>query len=108
MNAKLGAVIVLTTVGDQDVARAFALSAVESRLAACVQCVPVQSVYRWKGAVEEAGETLLIMKTASERAEDLLAWIRARHPYELPEIVAVPIAAGLPAYLEWILSETAP
>ena len=80
---------------------------IESRLAACVNVLsPCRSVYRWKGQVEEAEEFPMLVKTTRERYADLEAAIRRHHPYELPEIIAVPLAGGLPAYLEWVASET--
>ena len=108
MNTDTGAVMVWTAVDGAQAARKLARGAVENRLAACVQRLPVQSVYRWKGAVEESSETLLVMKTSVTRAGKLSAWIRKNHPYELPEIVVLPIAEGLPAYLDWIRNETIP
>lgn len=80
---------------------------VEERLAACVQVLSgVRSVYRWHGRIESADETLLLIKTAADRFEALCARLRALHPYELPEIVAVELAAGLAPYLAWIHAET--
>lgn len=101
------AVMIWTTVSDAVKARDLARGAVESRLAACVQQAQVKSVYRWNGAVEESEEVLLIMKTTAGRAGELIAWIRANHPYEVPEIITVPITGGLPSYLEWVKAETA-
>lgn len=81
---------------------------VESRLAACVSVLAgCRSVYRWKGAVEESGEVPVLIKTSAERYPALEAALRERHPYELPEIVAVPVECGLPAYLQWVAGETA-
>lgn len=84
-------------------ADALATALVEARLAACVNVLPgVQSIYRWQDAVERSAETLLIAKTTPAAYAALEARVRALHPYELPEIVAVDIAAGLPAYLHWL------
>ena len=81
---------------------------VEQRLAACVNVLPpCTSVYRWQGKVETASEIPLLIKTTRERYAALESTIRAHHPYELPEIIAVSLSAGLPAYLEWIKTETA-
>ena len=86
-----------------DAADGLATALVEARLAACVNVLPgLRSVYRWQHAVERADESLLIAKTTVAGYAALEAGIRARHPYELPEVVAVDIAAGLPAYLEWL------
>ncbi|HEX7127229.1 MAG TPA: divalent-cation tolerance protein CutA [Thermodesulfobacteriota bacterium] len=82
---------------------------VEGRHAACVNVVPgLRSVYRWQGAVEAADEALLLVKTTREAFEQAAAAVRALHPYSLPEIVALPIAAGLSAYLAWIDDGTTP
>lgn len=84
-------------------AEALATALVTERLAACVNVLPgVQSVYRWREAVERSAETLLIAKTTRAAYAALEHAVRAQHPYELPEIVAVDIAAGLPAYLQWL------
>lgn len=81
---------------------------VEERLAACVNVVPgLRSVYRWKGAVETADEALLLIKTTAGAFEALAARVRALHPYTLPEVIALPLAAGLAAYLAWIDEGTA-
>jgi len=88
-------------------AHELAASLVEERLAACVQVVgPVRSTYRWDGAVETATEWLLLVKTTADRFPGLRAAVVARHPYDVPELVAVPITDGLPAYLEWIVAAT--
>src|SRR3546814_4453066 len=80
-----------------------------SDLAACVSMLPgVQSVYRWQDAVERADEVQLLIKTAAARMPALVERIVALHPCELPEVVAVEVAAGLPAYLEWIYDPVAP
>ncbi len=84
-----------------------ATGAVEARLAACVNVLPpMRSVYRWQGAVEQADEVLLLAKTPAERLPALIEQLRALHPYELPEIVAVEAGAGLPAYLDWVADAT--
>jgi periplasmic divalent cation tolerance protein len=80
---------------------------VENRLAACVQFTSIDSIYRWKGAVESASEYVLLAKTRSDLADDLVSFIRANHSYEVPEITVMPIAGGLPEYLSWISDETA-
>ena len=76
---------------------------------ACVSVLPAMvSVYRWQGAVEQAQEMLLLAKTAADRVPALIERLQALHPYELPEIVAVQAAAGLPAYLDWVADSTRP
>jgi len=102
------ALLVLTNLPDAASAEALAHELVRQRLAACVNILPaVKSVYRWQGALEQAEETPLLIKTGAARYEALQAAIRAAHPYEVPEIIALPIAAGLPAYLDWIARESA-
>ena len=95
--------IVLCTVPDEAAARQIATALVAERLAACVNIVPgVTSVYRWKDAIETAPELLLIIKTNRGVYSRLQDRIHALHPYELPEIIAVPVNRGLPEYLAWI------
>ena len=95
--------IVLCTVPDADLGATLAQELVEDRLAACVNVVPgLTSVYRWQGAVQRDAECLLIIKTRCDRFAALRDALKARHPYELPEIIAVPVSDGLPAYLAWI------
>jgi periplasmic divalent cation tolerance protein len=103
------ACLVVTNLPDRDSAARLARALVEKRLAACVNILsPCQSVYRWRGKTEDAEEFPMLIKTTCERYPALEAEIRAGHPYELPEIIAVRLAAGLPAYLEWVDSETKP
>lgn len=88
-----------------DAADALAQGLVESRLAACVNLVPrVVSTYRWNEAVQRDDEALLIIKTRADRFDDLRIAVLARHPYELPEIIAVDVTAGHAPYLDWILA----
>lgn len=95
--------IVLTTCPDKAVAERIAQALVEEGLAACVNILPpMQSLYRWKGKIEQASEQLLIIKSSSARFPAIRERIQALHPYELPEIIAVPIADGLPGYLAWL------
>jgi periplasmic divalent cation tolerance protein len=101
------ALLILTNLPDAASAQALAQQLVERKLAACVNILPaVQAVYRWQGVVEQASESTLLIKTAAARYADLEAAIKAAHPYALPEIIALPIVAGLPAYLDWITAET--
>jgi periplasmic divalent cation tolerance protein len=101
------ALLCLSTCPDDATARRIAEALVAEGLAACVNVMPaVHSVYRWQGRVERADETLLLAKTTAARFPALRDRIAALHPYELPEVVAVEIAAGLPAYLAWIAAQT--
>lgn len=101
--------LVLTTLPDADTAARIARQLVDARLAACVSVLaPCTSVYRWQGQTETATEVPLLIKTPRARYADLEAALRAAHPYELPEIVAVPVSEGLPAYLAWVAGETSP
>lgn len=101
--------LVMTNMPDQASAEILATALVEQRVAACVNVLPpAQSVYRWKGCVESASEVPLLIKTTAERYPILEEAILAGHPYELPEIVAVPVEYGLPAYLDWVAAETRP
>jgi periplasmic divalent cation tolerance protein len=101
--------LVLTTLPDHAAARALAERLVAERLAACVNILaPCTSVYRWRGAVESATEVPLLIKTAAERYPALESALRAAHPYELPELIAVPVTQGLAAYLDWVTASTSP
>lgn len=99
--------LIVTNMPDATAARSLARQLVEQRLAACVNCLPgVQSVYRWEGAIEEAPEVSMLIKTTRARYADLEAAILAAHPYRVPEIIAIPVVTGLPAYIDWIAQET--
>jgi periplasmic divalent cation tolerance protein len=99
--------LVMTNMPDAVAAHALARQLVESKLAACVNLMPgVQSVYRWQGSIEEAAEVTLFVKTTERRYDELEAAIRAGHPYDLPEIIAVRIAYGSASYQHWIAGET--
>ncbi|RIX48287.1 MAG: divalent-cation tolerance protein CutA [Rhodocyclales bacterium GT-UBC] len=99
--------LVLTNCPDEACANAIALALVEDRLAACVNILPrVQSVYRWQGAVESASEIPLLIKTTTAGYPALEARLRELHPYEVPEIIALSVSQGLPAYLNWVVAET--
>jgi periplasmic divalent cation tolerance protein len=97
-------IVVLVTCGSAKEARRIARAVVEQRMAACANIVatPVQSVYRWKGRVESAKEFLLIIKTTQARFAKLKAEVKRLHSYDVPEIIALPIAAGGIDYLNWI------
>jgi periplasmic divalent cation tolerance protein len=101
--------IVMTHLPDTATAEALASALVEARLAACASLTPgVQSVYRWQGKIERANEVTLTIKTTQRHYAALEAAIRAAHPYELPEIIALPVVAGLSSYLQWVVAETSP
>ena len=104
MDANEAIVVFITTANSEEAAR-LAEMLVERRLAACVQILPeMESVYRWQGKIERQKEVLLIAKTSKSRFEELERKVRAVHSYETPEIVALPLAAGSPPYLEWLNS----
>jgi periplasmic divalent cation tolerance protein len=99
--------IVLTHCPDAQSAERISRALIEARHAACVNLpAPAVSIYRWRGKIEEAREHPLVIKCTRERFADVQSTIRALHPYELPEIVAVPVAAGYAPYLRWIADET--
>jgi periplasmic divalent cation tolerance protein len=99
--------LILSTCPDADTAQRLARILVEERLAACVSLLPGGvSTYRWQGLVEQAAEVQLLAKTPADRRDALMARLAELHPYELPEILAVETAAGLPAYLDWVTAET--
>ena len=97
--------MVMITAPDRDTGLRVARALVDARLAACVNVVDrVTSVFHWEGKVQEEGEVLLIAKTTRERFEALRELALAEHPYDVPEIIALEIADGAPAYLDWIAS----
>jgi periplasmic divalent cation tolerance protein len=97
--------LVMTTVGSDELANSLATRLLERRLAACVQEVRIDSRYRWQGELRRDAEILLLVKTSRRAAEAAMELIRDIHSYEIPEIIALPIAAGMPAYLEWLAAE---
>jgi periplasmic divalent cation tolerance protein len=100
--------MVFTNAPDRSVAMQLARALVEQRLAACVNVFGgCTSVYRWDGGIETAEELPVVIKTRASRYAEVEAAIRKLHPYELPEIVAVPVVHGLPEYLDWVSEETA-
>lgn len=99
--------LVLTNLPDQASAESLARQLVEQKLAACVNILaPCTSIYHWKGNTESATEIPLLIKTTPTAYPALEDVIRRLHPYELPEIVQVPISGGLPAYIQWLIGET--
>ncbi|MGD9781891.1 MAG: divalent-cation tolerance protein CutA [Kiritimatiellia bacterium] len=104
MNAEYG--IALATFPDPAAADEILGGLLEQRLAACAQTMPIHSAYRWRGAVNRNSEVLALIKTKAALYPEVEAFIRARHSYEVPEIVWLPIAAGSEKYLRWIGEET--
>jgi periplasmic divalent cation tolerance protein len=99
--------LVLTNLPDQDSARRLADALVGQQAAACVNMLaPCTSLYRWQGKLESATEVPLLIKTTRSAYTQLEKLVREHHPYELPEIIAVPVESGLPAYLQWVMQET--
>lgn len=99
--------LILTTLPDADVAANLAHQLIESGLAACVkQLAPCQSTYRWQGKTEVATEIPLMIISDESRYKDLEAWLKAAHPYDVPEIIALPCTHGLPEYLSWVNEST--
>jgi len=97
--------LVLCTVPNLEVARGLGRTLVEERLAACVNLLPqLTSIYRWEDAICEEPEVLLLIKTRKERLEQLQARVLALHPYEVPELLALPVGSGSDAYVEWLLT----
>lgn len=98
-----GKLIVFVTCSSVGEARKLARALVEARLAACANIVPrVHSIYRWKGKVESAGETLMILKTSRRRFAALRREVERLHSYDTPEVIAVPVTAGARKYLSWL------
>ncbi len=94
--------IIMTTLPNREEARKMARGLVEEQLGACVQLLDIKSVYTWKGEVQEDDEVLLLIKTRADLYDAVEVYIQTHHPYEVPEIVQVPITAGLSAYLGWV------
>ncbi|RZS41037.1 periplasmic divalent cation tolerance protein [Herbihabitans rhizosphaerae] len=98
---------VITTIDSEQAARDLVAGLVQARLAACVQIVgPVTSVYRWDGAIQTDTEWQCVIKTSTLRLDELTEYVKAHHPYDVPEVIATPITGGSPQYLAWIGSET--
>ena len=105
----MSSLLVLTNLPDRAAAERIADALIGQQLAACVNILaPCRSVYRWKGEVQHDEEHPMLIKTTAARYAALEQALRAAHPYELPEIIAVPIERGLPAYLAWVAGETKP
>lgn len=105
----MSTLLVLTNLPDRAAAERIAETLIGQQLAACVNILaPCRSVYRWKGEVQHDEEHPMLIKTTAERYPALELALRAGHPYELPEIIAVRIERGLPDYLQWVAGETTP
>jgi len=101
--------LVLCTFPDEEQARQIGTLAVQDQYAACVNLLPgVESIYRWQGAVEREREVLAVFKTTAEALPAFSDWLRAAHPYDTPEIVAIAPAGVEARYLAWLLSSVAP
>ncbi len=98
--------VVLTTLGDEATARTFIEELVEDRVVACGTMVGATSIFRWEGSVTSEQEVLVLLKTQRARWADLEAAVKRRHPYSVPELLALPVEAGLDAYLNWVDQET--
>jgi periplasmic divalent cation tolerance protein len=108
MDPSLDLVVVLSTVPDRETGVRIARTLVEERLIACANLAPgLTSVYRWQGEVRAEDEQLLLMKTRRARFAALAERLPQLHPYEVPELLALPVEAGLPVYCDWVAGETA-
>jgi periplasmic divalent cation tolerance protein len=101
-----GYCVVMTTMGSDDEARALCRSLVEGGLVACAQRVPIESLYRWEGELVEDRETLVLLKTRRARSPELMAALQAQHPYDVPEVLELPVTGGWPPYLRWVDEQT--
>ena len=99
--------LIFCTCPDERTAGRMAEALVDERLAACANLLPgITSIYRWEGQIQRDPEVLLLIKTTTERVAALTERLRALHPYEIPEIIAVPVTEGLPDYLSWVTTCT--
>ncbi|GGU52164.1 divalent-cation tolerance protein CutA [Lentzea flava] len=101
-----GASVVTTTVDSEEAAESLAKGIVEARLGACVQIVPIRSVYRWEGEMRVDAEWQCVVKTSAIRADELVAHIKAHHTYDVPEVIVSPVVGGNDDYLAWVSEET--
>ena len=102
-------VVVFVSAPDPETARSLVRSSLGTRLAACANILPkMESHYWWEGKLEQATECLILFKTTAHRFDDLQAHLLKQHPYDVPEVIALPITSGSDAYLGWIESETIP
>lgn len=106
-NNQAGSIRVVFITTPRDEANKIARELVEQRLAACINLAPrIESYFWWDDAVQHDEEALLIVKTTAERMPELMNWVAENHPYDLPEVIGVPLSDGLPEYLAWIRKET--
>ena len=98
--------IIIVTTPDKELAKKITRLLVEKRLAACGQLFPIESIYLWQGKVCEENETALFIKSRTALFEEIRKVIKENHPYEVPQIVQIPITDGLPDYLKWISDNT--
>jgi len=99
--------LIYSSCPSEETAQGLANTLLDKRLAACVSVLPgMTSFYEWQGQRESSGEVLLMIKTTTARYADVESLLRERHPYELPEIIAVPIECGFPGYLDWVVRQT--
>lgn len=100
-------IVVLVTCPNRAVARRLALALVKQRVAACVSIVPsIESIFLWQGKIDRARECLLLIKTPAGTFTRLARAVRSLHPYEVPEIIALPVSAGYLPYLRWVKAST--
>ena len=104
-----GVVVALVTAPDAEAAERLASALVEERLAACANVVPgVVSIFRWDGKVQREDEVLIVLKTTAEALPRLTPRVAELHPYDVPEVLALPVSGGLDAYLSWVTAEVGP
>ena len=103
MNSTKSAVVLMITAGSEEEARKIAKLLVKEKKAACVSIVPrVDSLFRWKGRIESAHESLLLVKTRASLLSDIISLVKRAHSYEVPEIIALPVTGGNEDYLKWL------
>jgi periplasmic divalent cation tolerance protein len=98
--------MIIATFPNNEIARKIAKPLVEQRFAACTQLLPIESIYHWNGEICEDGEIMLFIKSKTDLFAEISATIKMHHPYEVPEIIQIPISAELPDYLQWISDST--
>ena len=99
--------LIYCTCPNADVAGALARQLVERQLAACVNILPeIRSIYRWQGEVQDDAECLMMIKTTQAAVKEVQRWLIEQHPYDEPEVIAVPVSEGSPGYLAWVAAET--